>query len=680
MTGKISTVKRGKKVNQGKIEKKDLRWHTRNRLSLVFGSNEPEELETYLYENDKINFQTINFHQAKSKAIEELLDNCIDEFYRKNVTEVHITLKEDGKTIVVEDNGVGFDVTKIEQVYTEFRTGSKFKDEDTDSKGFLFRTLGQNGVGASATCLTADIFKVRVRDYVKKKEKTVTFTDGALKRKGTQTKPFARGAGVRVEVVLSPEVYGDNKIDEQVLRKRIRDLAFNNPGLKFVFNKERYLSKKGLMELGLLIDPERAQLYGELTDIYETVTKTKKNKVKGKIDLSLSLIIDEKSADRERFVSFVNSTPTYDGGFHHDRVKRLFINYVKEKLDRTMRKNKWKLIDNDILAGMTFVLGIKMPNPRFESQTKRKLVRDKFLEKSIEKLMEDNIAKFLRRNKEYLEMVVERVKKRNRNQVLKDAEKLAKKSRRQKVEKLLDANEKRKRSLCTLFICEGDSAIGGLRSARDKQYQGGIALKGKPMNVSQANIKDVLNNDEFSDIMQSVGLVIGKELEEMDLRYSKIVFLADSDVDGGHINTLLANFFYEYFPAMFKEKMIYVAKAPLFEIITSNNKKIFAESTSALEKVRNDKRVKIKKIHRNKGLGEMSKEAFEYVLKEAKWTCLTMPDISRVENILEVCFGRDTQGRKDLLLAENSAPMSKSSRKKTTTKKKVTRRKTKGEK
>ena len=230
--------------------------------------------------------------------------------------------------------------------------------------------------------------------------------------------------------------------------------------------------------------------------------------MKGKIDLHVSLNIDRTSEERERFISFVNSTPTFDGGFHHDRVRRLFVNTIKAKLERQAKKDKVTLVDNDILTGITFVVGITMPNPRFESQTKRKLVRDTQLEKGIEKFIDKFMDKWLRKNKEYLDQIMERAKSRQRFQDLKEASKKSRRQKRQRIEKLLDANERKDRTQCTLFICEGDSAIGGLRSARNKLYQGGIALRGKPMNVAQATIKDILENQEFSDIMAPSGLLL----------------------------------------------------------------------------------------------------------------------------------------------------------------------------
>src|SRR5690606_22148251 len=123
---------------------------------------------------------------------------------------------------------------------------------------------------------------------------------------------------------------------------------------------------------------------------------------------------DKNSDEKERIISFVNSTPTYDGGFHHDRFKRIFINTIKEKLERTAKKDKLTLVDNDVLAGLTFVIGIVMPNPRFESQTKRKLVRDALLEKAIESFMNDGMDKFMRKNKELLDNIMERAKSRQR--------------------------------------------------------------------------------------------------------------------------------------------------------------------------------------------------------------------------------------------------------------------------
>ena len=640
--------RRSAKIKEALIESKDQRWHCRNRVTLVFGSNDIEELDTYIYTDQSLEFKKVNFHQAKSKAIEEILDNCIDEFYRGHVSEIHVNLSPDGKVVTVQDNGIGFPLAKIKDVYTEFRTGSKFKDEEVDEKGFLYRTLGQNGLGASATCLTSDLFKATIRHYNSKKEQTYEFMDGALQIKKTKEKPFKGPSGVKVELTLSKEVYKNQVVDKELLRKRIIDLAYNNPGLTFYFNEEKYLYKKGLFELAQRIDETSAQLIGDEPYIFET-TNIKGAKVKAKYDIHVSVCFDKKSDEKERIISFVNSTPTYDGGFHHDRIKRIYINAIKEKLERTAKKDKLTLVDNDVLAGMTFVIGIVMPNPRFESQTKRKLVRDSLLEKALETFMNDGMIKFMRKNTELLDLIMERAKSRQRLMDLKDASKIAKKGKKQRVEKLLDANERKDRTKCSLFICEGDSAIGGLRSARDKLYQGGIALKGKPMNVSQASIKEVLENQEFADIMSSIGLAIGQKTNPEELRYTKIVFLADSDVDGGHINTLLTNFFFTFWPEMFEMGMIQIAKAPLFEVITDKGT-MYCESNDELESLKKRSDVKIKEIMRNKGLGEMSQEAFKHVLSRKEFTKISVKDMKASKSMLETCFGKESQLRKDLLI------------------------------
>ena len=646
----IKEVKRRGKTKDAVIESKDQRWHCRNRVTLVFGSNDIEDLDTYLYTKKGVEFRTVEFHQAKSKAIEEILDNCIDEFYRGHVTEIHTTLDKDGKTVRISDNGIGFPLSKAAQVYTEFRTGSKFKDEMVDKKGFLVRTLGQNGLGASATCLTSDYFKATVRHYNSKKEQVFEFNDGALKTKKSKIKSFRGASGVAIELVLAEEVYGSSGVDPDLLRKRIIDLAYSNPGLGFFFNREKFLFQKGLFELAHQVDKKGAILLGDDSFSFEWQGKSGK-KLKGKYDIHVSLCLDFNSDERENIISFANSTPTYDGGFHVDRIRRTFINAIKEKLERVAKKEKIALNDNDVLSGMTFVIGITMPNPRFESQTKRKLVRDLYLEKAVEKFMIRHMKKFLREQGDYLEMVIRRAKSRQQFQALKDAAKQGKKAKRQRVEKLLDANERKDREGCTLFICEGDSAIGGLRSARNKLKQGGIALRGKPMNVAQASLKDVLANQEFSDIMASVGLTIGEQAQLGNLRYTKIVFLSDSDVDGGHINALLTNFFFEYWPELFQEGAMQIAKAPLFEVITDKGK-MFAETPGELESLKKQKTIKIKEIQRNKGLGEMSPEAWKFVLRRDSFTKITVKDIKKSKKMLQICFGKETGPRKDLLMDE----------------------------
>ncbi|MFT6070547.1 MAG: DNA gyrase/topoisomerase IV subunit B [Bacteriovoracaceae bacterium] len=657
----VGSVKRKGKAKDAQIEAKDQRWHCRNRITLVFGSNDVEELDTYVYTDKGIEFKTVQFHQAKSKAIEEILDNCIDEYYRGHVTEVHCFLDKAGKRVIVQDNGIGFPLNKVPQVYSEFRTGSKFKDEEVDEKGFLHRTLGQNGLGAAATCLTSDEYIATVRHYNSKKEQTYTFIDGALKIKKSKPKSYKGPSGVKIELVLSKKVYKNNTIDEELLRKRIIDLAYNNPGLTFYFNKEKFHFKKGMFELAQRINKDTAQLIGDEVYKYET-TNIKGKKVKGAIDMHFSLVLDKKTEDREKFISFVNSTPTFDGGFHQDRFRRVFINAVKEKTERLAKKAKVVVHDNDILAGMTFILGITMPNPRFESQTKRKLVRDTNLEKGIEKFMGRHMDKWMRKNKEFIELVIERAKNRHKFQEFKDAAKIGRKQKKIRVEKLLDANERKDRSKCTLFICEGDSAIGGLRSARNKLYQGGIALRGKPMNVAQSSIKDILENKEFANIMASVGLTIGQEVDWKSLRFSTIVFLSDSDVDGGHINTLLTNFFYQFWPELFEQGSIQIAKAPLFEIVTDKDT-LYVESPDQLEEMKKKKTLKIKAIHRNKGLGEMSPEAWKYVLQRDEFTKITADNVNEAKAMLDVCFGKDSAPRKELLMDGEGGSSTKSSRK-----------------
>lgn len=665
----IQKVDRKGKANEALIEKKDQRWHARNRISLVFGSNEEEDLSTYIYKGNSVEFATVKFHQAKSKALEEILDNAIDEYYRGNVTEIHTSLSDDKQTIEVEDNGIGIPLDKLDAVFTEFRTGSKFRDEDTDKKGFLTRTLGQNGLGAAATCLTSDFFEVTVRHYNTKLEQTVTYLDGALKIKRTKPKKFAGHSGVKVKLILAKEVYKNNIIDENLLRKRIVDLAYNNPGLAFFFNKEKYLFKKGLFELAEKIDSNSAQIFDESSYTYEMVSEKTGKKVKGKIDISLSLTVDPASEERERFIAFVNSTPTFDGGFHQDKMKRTFVNAIKDKLERFAKKDKIHIVDNDILTGITFIFGITMPNPRFESQTKRKLVRDIQLEEALESFMRKNMDKWIKKNQPFMDLCLERAVSRHKFQELKEASIKGKKAKKQRVEKLLDANERKDRSKCAIFICEGDSAIGGLRSSRNKLYQGGIALKGKPMNVSQATIKEILDNQEFSDIMASVGLTIGEPVNWEKLSFSKIIFLADSDVDGGHINTLLTNFFFSFWPELFEKNAIQVAKAPLFEVHTDQGIQ-YMESDEQLEELKENKKIRIKEIYRNKGLGEMSPEAWKYVMSRDEYTVVKIEDVKEAKQTLEICFGKDTNLRKDLLIDKDSNTTASPKTKKTPPRKK----------
>jgi DNA gyrase subunit B len=629
------------------IEKKSQRWHSRNRVELTFGSNSIEGLKTHTYKDKELVFSEFQFHQAKNKAIEEIIDNSIDEYLRGNVKHIKVTLSEDRETITIEDDGIGFDVSKIVPVYSEYRVGSKFGDNESDENGYLSRTLGQNGVGSSATCLTSDLFEVTVRHKSKKKEKTVVFVDGANKIKEKRTKKFSGKSGVKITLKLSPEVYGDALLDESYIRKRIIDLSYINPGLKFTFNKEVFFTKKGLEELIPLLPSHKGNYLVKRYQHTYVTKDSKKKPVKGLIDLDILTFFNKKSAEREEFISFVNSTPTFDGGYHHDKVRRFFINSIKDKLKKEAKRQKIDISDLDICMGMVFVINLVIPNARFESQTKRKMVKHSFLEKAIESAMGESMSLFFRRNKDFLEQVIERAKKRKQQDFLKEASKLAKKSRKKKVAKLLDANARKDRSKCQLFICEGDSAIAGLRSSRDQETQGGIPLKGKPLNVLSCDIKDVIKNQEYQDIISAIGLDLSKSSDREEMRFPEIVFLADSDVDGGHINTLLINFFFKFWPELFKNGQVKLAKAPLYELET-NKGLLFCSTDSELEKLKSKKSLKIKRINRNKGLGEMSREAWDYLMKETEYQTLLIDDESEIQKVLSICFSKDSGPRKEL--------------------------------
>jgi len=184
------------------------------------------------------------------------------------------------------------------------------------------------------------------------------------------------------------------------------------------------------------------------------------------------------------------------------------------------------------------------------------------------------------------------------------------------------------------------------------------------MNVAQATIKDILANQEFLDIMSSVGLILGQEADPKQMRFANVVFLADSDVDGGHINTLLTNFFFQFWPELYSMGCIQIAKAPLFEVVTDKKTHYF-ESDSELEKFKENTAEKIREIFRNKGLGEMSPEAWKWVLSKEKYTEITIESPTKAKQMLNICFGKDASLRKELLMDVNKGESTSVTRGKT---------------
>ena len=525
----------------------------------------------------------------------EVLDNCVDEALAGYCDTIKININKD-ESISIEDNGRGIPVDKhpvkkkpaVEVILTTLHAGGKF-----DSKTYAV-SGGLHGVGVTVVNFLSEYLEVEIcRDGSKWHQryeigKVATKLKSIGKSKSTGTKIiFKPDKEIFKPVINTNGKYDfEPKFDYQYLSNRLRELAFLNSGLKILIHDERSDQGETFYYKGGLVSYVEHLNSGKKTISKPILIKGQKD------DTIVEISVQYNEGYSENIFSYVNNINTIEGGTHlsgfRSALTRSINKYAK---DQNLLKNQnIQITGDDTREGLTSVVSIKVPEPKFEGQTKTKLGNSETAG-IVESLLNDSLGEYFEKNPSHAKKIV------NKSIDAAKAREAAKKARdltRRKSAldlgslpgKLADCQEKDPEK-CELFIVEGESAGGSAKQGRDRKTQAVLPLKGKVINVQKARLDKVLSNDEIGTLITAMGLgapkVSADENEVMDiskLRYGKIILMTDADIDGSHIRTLLLTFYYNHYKELLRNKKLYIAQPPLFKVKRGNKESYLQDEVS----------------------------------------------------------------------------------------------------
>ena len=586
--------------------------------------------------------------------IYEIVDNAVDEHLAGFCSDIYVTLEKDGSA-TVEDNGRGIPVGMHEKgisaerlVFTTLHAGGKFDDSAYKTSGGL-HGVGSSVVNALSTYLTVQV-KSGGQLYEDRYERgipTVELDHGLVPAIGK-----ARGTGTKVNFLPDDTIFEKTRFKEDEIKSRLHETAYLNPTLTVHFKDDRK-------------DEAETIVYHEPDGIIGFINDLNKN------NEAVSDIVYFKGASEgievegafqyvnefhENVLGFCNNIYNAEGGTHltgfKTAITTIINNYAREL--NILKEKDVNFTGADVRNGMTAVITIKHPDPRFEGQTKTKL-DNQDATKVVSKVTTEELTRFFDRNLETLKNIISCAEK---------AAKIRKTEERNKSNLLtkqkysFDSNgklancESKDASKCEIFIVEGDSAGGSAKTARDRMYQAILPIRGKILNVEKASIDKVLANAEIKTMINAFGCGFsegyGNDFDISKLRYNKIIIMSDADVDGAHIATLLLTLFYRFMPDLIFEGHVYLAMPPLYKAMPSKGEEEYLYDDKALEEYRKTHKGPFT-LQRYKGLGEMDAQQLwettldpeNRILKQVE-----IEDARMASDVTELLMGTEVPPRK----------------------------------
>ena len=583
----------------------------------------------------------------------EIVDNAIDEALAGYCNNIEVIINKDN-SITVKDNGRGIPtgihaktgLSTVETVYTVLHAGGKFGGGGYKVSG------GLHGVGASVVNALSTWVEVKV--YQNGKIHQIRFENG-----GHTTSPLTvvgecslEKTGTTVTFKPDPEIFTDTTIyDYETLKKRIRELAFLNKGLKLLLiddrelepRKEEFYYEGGISAYVEMLNKNKTVIHDNIIHLEGTSN-----------DITVEVALQYNSGYTSNVYSFTNNINTYEGGTHEDGVKRALTRIVNNyaRKNKILKDNDDSLTGDDVREGLTMIISCKHPDPQFEGQTKTKLGNSE-VRKIADDVFTEGFERFLLENPDEARKIMEKSLTAARARI---AAKRAREVTRRKGDleitnfygKLTDCKSKDP-SVSEIFLVEGDSAGGSAKKGRDYMTQAILPLRGKILNVEKARLDRALGNEEIRTIITAFGTGIGDEFDLKKLRYNKIIIMTDADVDGSHIRILLLTLFYRFFKPIVDAGHVYAAQPPLFKITHGQTTKYVLneeERDAYLATLSPNTKYE---ISRNKGLGEMDADELRDTTMNKENRVLrqiTVEDAVAADKIFSDLMGEEVEPRR----------------------------------
>ena len=586
--------------------------------------------------------------------IYEIVDNAVDEHLAGACSEIRVTLEADG-SCTVEDNGRGIPVGMHEKgvpaarlVFSTLHAGGKFDDSVYKTSG------GLHGVGSSVVNALSTYLDVQIS------------RDGAIHHdryeRGVVVEPLVNGllpvigktkkTGTKINFLPDPEIFEKTRFKEDEVKSRLHETAYLNPKLTIIYEDLRgeepehivYHEEEGI--IGFVRDLNKK------AEVLHDVVYFKGESE----DITVEAAFQYTNEFHENILGFCNNIYNAEGGTHITGFKTIFTTVMNQYARQLgiLKEKDANFTGADVRNGMTAVISIKHPDPRFEGQTKTKL-DNQDASRITAKVTGDEIQLFFDKNLETLKTVLSCAEKAAK---IRKTEEKAKTNLLTKQKFSFDSNgklancESRDASKCEIFIVEGDSAGGSAKTARDRNFQAILPIRGKILNVEKASIDKVLANAEIKTMINAFGCGFsegyGNDFDISKLRYDKIVIMADADVDGAHISTLLLTLFYRFMPELIFEGHVYIAMPPLYKVIPSKGKEEYLYDDAALERYRKTHTGSFT-LQRYKGLGEMDAEQLWETTLDPETRMLKKVEIEdgrMASDVTEMLMGTDVPPRK----------------------------------
>ena len=589
----------------------------------------------------------------------EIVDNCVDEALAGYCTEINVKI-EPGNVISVQDNGRGIPVdihpkTKIsaaETVYTKLHAGGKFGGDS----GYKV-SGGLHGVGASVVNALSTWVEVTIQ------------RDGGIFQmkfeRGKTVEPLTRigdskKTGTKVRFLADDTIFETLEYEYEVLENRFREMAFLTKGLKITLEDLREET------------PKKAEFHyeGGLSSFVEFLNKNEEKLNSKPIyiekdgEVPVEIAIQYTTAYSENIYSFVNNINTIEGGTHLEGFKRAltktFNDYAKSH--NLLKDKDGNLQGEDIREGITAVISVKVKEPQFEGQTKTKLGNSN-VTGIVQSVVNEEFAAYLEENPAVAKAILEKCISASRaREAARKARELVRRKNALETStlpgKLADCSEKNAED-CEVYIVEGDSAGGSAKQGRDRKFQAILPLWGKMLNVEKARADKIYGNDKLNPVILAIGAGIGADFDITKIRYGKVIIMADADVDGAHIRTLLLTFFFRYMRPLIENGNVYLAQPPLYKLSKKGMQDIYCYTDEDLDK--SFKELEEKgiardqvNIQRYKGLGEMNPEQLWETTMNPETRILVkvkLEDAIKADEIFTILMGDDIGPRREFIEA-----------------------------